>query len=106
VGRANEVIYSSTDEDPIKTKSTCYVTVEDLKNNTTNIYHPAPIDVMWNTFMMTVDKDYKNLIKDYDYTLNFIGHRWPGMEGCLQGTLTNDDETLSPLTIDIKFAVY
>src|SRR5574344_2774937 len=35
VKRTNEVIYSPNDEDPIKTKSTCYATVKDLKNNTT-----------------------------------------------------------------------
>jgi hypothetical protein len=109
VKRTNEVIYSPNDEDPIKTQSSCYATVEDLKNDTTYIYHPthpAPIDVMWSTFMMTVDKEYKNLTKDYVYTSVFTGHRWPGMDGRLQGTLTSDDETKSPLRIDIKFALY
>jgi hypothetical protein len=109
VDRTNEVIYSPNDDDPIKTKSTCYATVEDLKNDTTYIYHPthpAPINVIWDMFMITVDKEYKNLSKDRDYTSDFTGHRWPGTEGCLHGTLTCDDETKSPLKIDIKFAVY
>lgn len=109
VNKTNEVIYSPNDEDPIKTQSTCYAMVEDVKNDTTYIYHPthpAPIDVMWNTFMMAVDNDYKNLTKDYSYTSDYTGHRWPGMEGRLQGTLTCDDEVKSPLRIDIKFAVY
>jgi hypothetical protein len=109
VNLTDKVIYSPNDEDPIKTTSTCYATVEDLKNDTTYIYHPthpAPMDVMWDMFMMTVDKEYKNLTKDYDYTSDFIGHRWPGMEGRLDGTLSCDDKTKSPLKIDIKFAVY
>jgi hypothetical protein len=109
VDRTNEVIYSPNDDDPIKTQSTCYATVEDLKKDTTYIYHPthpAPINVMWDMFMMSVDKDYKNLSKDYDYTSDFTGHRWPGTEGRLHGTLICDDETKSPLKIDIKFAAY
>lgn len=107
--RTNALIYSPNDEDPVKTQSSCYATIEDLKNDTTYIYHPthpAPINVLWSTFMMTVDTEYKYSEKKYDYTLSFVGHRWPGIEGRLHGTLTCDDETKSPLKIEINFAVY
>lgn len=107
--RTNEVIYSPNDKDPIKTQSTCYATVENLKNNMTSIYHPThltPINIEWKTFMIKVDKDFKNPTKLYDYKLDFIGHRWPGIEGCLDGMLTSDDAFSSPLKISIKFILY
>lgn len=107
--KTNEVIYSPNDEDPIKTKSTCYATVKDLKNNTTSIYHPThptPIDIEWKMFMMKVEKDFKNLTKLYDYKLNLTEHRWPGIEGSLDGMLTNDDAFRSTLKINIKFILY
>lgn len=109
VKRTNEVIYSPNDEDPIKTKSTCYATVKDLKNNTTSIYYPthsAPIDAGWKTFMMTIDKDFKNPTKVYEYKLDFTGHRWPGIEGRLDGLLTSDDASKLPLKISMKFILY
>ena len=109
VKKANEVIHSPNEEDPIKTRSTCYATVKDLKNNTTYIFHPtlsAPIDVIWRTFMMTTDNEFKNSTKDYDYKLDFTGHRWPGIEGNLQGMLTSKDASQPPLKIKIKFILY
>lgn len=109
VNRTNEIIHSPNEEDPIKTKSTCYTEVKNLKYNTTTIYHPihtAPINVAWRTFMMTVDKDYKNPTKQYDYKLNFTGHRWPGIEGSLDGMLTSDEVSKSPLKISMKFILY
>lgn len=110
VQRTNEIIYSPNDEDPIKTKSTCYATLKDLKNNTTTIYHPthsSPINVAWKTFMLTVDTSFKNCTKDYDYELDFTGNRWPGIEGNLDGTLTCDDASKSPLKINkLKFILY
>ena len=81
VKKTYDVIYSPNDKEPIKTKTTCYATVKDLKNNTTSIYHPthsSPIKIVWKTFMMTVDKGYKNSTKQYEYKLNFTGHRWAG----------------------------
>ncbi|RRD75406.1 hypothetical protein EII14_08605 [Alloprevotella sp. OH1205_COT-284] len=107
--RDNEVIYSPNDEDPIKTKSTCYATVKDLKNNTTAIYHPThpnPISAQWKMFMLNVDKDVKNPTKLYTYQLEYSGRRWPGIEGVLDGTLTHDDSSKSPLKINIKFILY
>lgn len=109
VKRTNELIYSPNDADPIKTKSTCYATVKDLKNNTTSIYHPthpSPIGVMWKSFMVAVYEDINKPTKQYDYTSEFIGHRWPGIEGSLDGVLTSDDESQSPLNISIKFILY
>lgn len=109
VKRSNEMIYSPNDKDPIKTKSTCYATVKDLKDNTTSIYHPthsAPIDVAWKTFMIMVDKDFKNSTKQYDYKIDFAGHRWPGIEGSLDGILTSDEASKSPLKISMKFILY
>lgn len=103
------MIYSPNDKDPIKTKSTCYATVKDLKDNTTSIYHPthsAPIDVAWKTFMIMVDKDFKNSTKQYDYKIDFAGHRWPGIEGSLDGILTSDEASKSPLKISMKFILY
>lgn len=108
----NEMIYSPNDKDPIHSKSTCYATVKDLKNNTTSIYHPthsAPINIAWRTFMMTVDRvgdEFKNLTKQYNYQLDFVGYRWPGIEGDLYGTLTSDDASQSPLKIKMKFTLY
>lgn len=109
VKKTNELIYSPNEKDPIKTKSTCYATVTDLKNKTTSTYHPihsAPIDVMWKTFMMTVDKDFKEVTKLYDYKLDFTGSRWPGIEGSLDGMLTCEDASKSPLKISMKFILY
>uniref|UniRef100_A0AB33IXM0 Lipoprotein n=1 Tax=Prevotella sp. GTC17254 TaxID=3236794 RepID=A0AB33IXM0_9BACT len=109
VKRTNEVIYSPKDKDPIKSNSTCYATVKDLKNNTTSVYHPthpAPINVAWETFMMTVDKTYKNITKQYNSKIEFTGHRWAGIKGSLFGTLTSDDESKSPLKISMEFILY
>lgn len=107
--RTNEVIYSPNDKDLIKTKSTCYATVKNLKTNTMSVYHPThptPINIEWKTFMLKVDKGFKNPTKRYDYKLDFIGHRWPGIEGSLDGILTSDDMLSSPLKISIKFILY
>uniref|UniRef100_A0AB33JQ33 Lipoprotein n=1 Tax=Prevotella sp. GTC17262 TaxID=3236797 RepID=A0AB33JQ33_9BACT len=110
VERTNEMIYSPNDNDPIKSNSTCYATVKDLKNKTTSIYHPthpAPIDVAWETFMVKVDKNnIKNVTKEYDDKLDFTKYKWPGIKGELFGTLTSDDESKSPLKIKMKFVVY
>lgn len=110
VTRTNAVIYSPNADDPIKTKSTCYATVKDLKTNKTSIYHPihtAPITVMWKTFMMMLDNDLKNLTKQYNYyRVDFVGNRWPGIEGSLQGTLTSDEASELALKINIKFILY
>lgn len=109
VKKTNEIIYSPNNIDVIKTLSTCYATVWDLKNNTTSIYHPthqSPINLVWKTFMMTVDNEYKNLTKQYDYEMKFAGHRWPGIEGKLEGLLTSDDESKSPLRINMKFTLF
>lgn len=55
---------------------------------------------------MKVEKDFKNLTKIYDYKLDFTEHRWPGIEGSLDGMLTNDDAFRSTLKINIKFILY
>jgi len=107
VERTNEIIYSPNDEDPIKTKSTCYATVEDLKNKTTSIYHPthpAPISVSWETFMITTEKNATT--KEYNYKMEYTGRRWPGIEGSLYGSFTCDDASKSPLKIKLKFMLY
>uniref|UniRef100_A0AB33JBP0 Lipoprotein n=1 Tax=Prevotella sp. GTC17260 TaxID=3236796 RepID=A0AB33JBP0_9BACT len=109
VERTNEMIYSPNDNDPIKSNSTCYATVKDLKNKTTSIYHPthpAPIIVAWETFMIKVDRETKNVTKEYDCKLEFFRYKWAGIEGTLSGTLTSDDESKSPLKIKMKFVVY
>jgi len=109
VERTNEIVYSPNDEDPIKTKSTCYATVEDLKNNTMFVYHPthsAPINVAWETFMLTVDKNVRNIKKQYGYNLYFTGYRWPGIEGDLYGLLSCDDASKAPIKINVKFELY
>ncbi len=105
----NEVIYSPNEEDPIKTQSTCYATVKDLKNNTASIYHPihsSPISVVWKTFMLTADENYMNPQKVYYYKSEPDGPRWPGIQGRLYGTLTSDDESKEPLKIDMEFVLY
>lgn len=107
--KTNEIIYSPNENDPIKTKSTCYVTVKDLKNNTTTLYHPthtAPTNATWNTFMLEVNNDIKNPIKHYQYDVDFVGHRWPGIEGILDGVLTSDVVSKSPINISVKFNLY
>lgn len=109
VKKTNELIYSPNDKDPIKTKSTCYATVTDLKSNTTTTYHPthsAPINAEWKTFMVSVDKGFNKPSKLYDYKLDYTGQRWPGIEGSLDGPLTSDDVSKSPLKISIKFILY
>jgi hypothetical protein len=109
ISLTNTIIYSPNDEDPIGSKSTCYATVADLKNDTTYIYHPthpAPISVKWDKFMMTYDKADNSLTKNYNYCSCFIGYRWPGMEARLHGTLTCNDETKTPLEIDINYVVF
>lgn len=107
--KTNEIIYSPNDKDPIKTKSTCYATVRDLKSNTTVIYHPthqAPINIEWKTFMMKIDKSSNNPSKLYEYDVNFTGHRWPGIEGRLDGVLSCDDTSKVPIKIKINFRLY
>lgn len=107
--KTNEIIYSPNESDPIKTKSTCYITVKDLKNNITTLYHPthtAPINATWNTFMLEVDKDIKNPTKRYQYDVDFIGRRWSGIEGSLEGVLTSDVVSKSPINFSIKFNLY
>lgn len=107
--KTNEIIYSPNEKDPIKTKSTCYAVVRDLKNNTTVVYHPthqAPINIKWTTFMITVDKSFNEPSKLYEYDVDFTGHRWPGIEGNLDGIFTCDDALKVPIKIKIDFRLY
>lgn len=104
-----EKIFPPSAVNPIKYKSTCYVTVRNLRNNTTVTYHPAeqiPMNAEWKTFMVEVGKEYKVATKHYDYKAEFAGHRWPGIEGSLEGVLVSDEALVSPITINVRFRLY
>lgn len=105
----NGIIYSPNDSDPIKTRNTCYATVEDLRTHTTTTCHPtheAPVSVSWKTFTITVDTSRHHRKKGYDYTVTYPSHRWHGIEGRLDGTLTGDDASRPPLQLDFRFVLY
>lgn len=110
----NTVIYSPDDKGKIKTYNTCYVTVEDLNKKVTKVYHPTqryPVYAMWRMFTVTEEAKRKvqvpwadnGRMKDID--VKYVGHRWPGIEGNLRGTLTYDDAP-NTMTIDIDFRLY
>lgn len=110
----NTVIYSPDDKGKIKTYNTCYVTVEDLNKKVTKVYHPTqryPVSAMWRMFTVTEEAKRKAQVpwadngrmKDID--VKYVGHRWPGIEGNLRGTLTYDDAP-NTMTIDIDFRLY
>lgn len=110
----NTVIYSPDDKGKIKTYNTCYVTVEDLNKKVTKVYHPTqryPVYAMWRMFTVTEEAKRKAQVpwadngrmKDID--VKYVGHRWPGIEGNLRGTLTYDDAP-NTMTIDIDFRLY
>lgn len=106
VNRTNSTIYSPNDKDQIKTKNTCYVTVTDINKNVTRVYHPThpfPITAMWEMFMVTTGKKAEEL---KGVTINYTGHRWPGISGRIYGTLTSDDDTPDAMKIDINFRLY
>ncbi len=56
--------------------------------------------------MMIYDKMDNSLTKNYNYCSCLVGNRWLGMEARLHGTLTCDDETKTPLEIDINYVVF
>ena len=110
----NTVIYSPDDKGKIKTYNTCYVTVEDRNKKVTKVYHPTqryPVYAMWRMFTVTEEAKRKAQVpwadngrmKDID--VKYVGHRWPGIEGNLRGTLTYDDAP-NTMTIDIDFRLY
>lgn len=110
----NTVIYSPDDKGKIKTYNTCYVTVEDLNKKVTKVYHPTqryPVYAMWKMFTVTEEAKQKAQVpwadngrmKDVD--VEYVGHRWPGIEGNLRGTLTYDAAP-NTMTIDIDFRLY
>lgn len=110
----NTVIYSPDDKGKIKTYNTCYVTVEDLNKKVTKVYHPTqryPVYAMWRMFTVTKEDKQKAQVpwanngrmKEVD--VKYAGHRWPGIEGNLRGTLTYDDAP-NTMTIDIDFRLY
>ena len=100
VDRINCAIYSPNDKELLKTPNTCYVAVTDLNKQVTKVYHPthsSPIFAKWETFMVTADSGV-----DIDY----VGHRWPGIEGRVNGILTCDDAVPGTMKIDINFRLY
>lgn len=106
---SSTIIYSPNEADPCPSKSSCYVTVIDLKNNTKTIYHPthpSPINARWTTFVVTADSDWPNKVTVPGCVVEYKKYKWPGIDGHLQGTLTSDDESKDPLNIDIDFLLY
>lgn len=105
--RTNGVIYSPNEKDVIKTKNTCYIAVTDKNKKTTRIYHPThpfPISAMWQSFMVYDDGKSERL---KNLTINYLGRRWPGISGELQGYLTNDDtSTPDVIKVDLSFILY
>lgn len=107
IKRTNCIIYSPNDEDAIRTKTTCYITVTDVKNKVTTVYHPthpAPIILYWNIFM--VSDEGNGTVRRTMFPTNNMGYGWPGIEGHLHGTLTSDNEETRPIPIDIRFSLY
>lgn len=105
--RTTQIINLPNDEHSIKPQSTCYVTVRDIKNDTTTVYHPthsALINAKWKMFLMKI-KNEELIVEDY-VDQECLLYEWLGIKGNLYGTLTCDDESKDPMNLNIEFNLY